>query len=117
MPISVGRSFIRGPRFALRSTDPAKVKACIKCVYGNGEHAEWCERGQLISAIRLQIQNEVARCSIGNWKPSPADIDDILAHVSPKLAETKLEVLRDIFEHNATRQAVERFVRTRGDHA
>jgi hypothetical protein len=38
------RSYIRGPRFALKSTDPAKVRACIKCVYGNGEHAEWCEK-------------------------------------------------------------------------
>jgi hypothetical protein len=34
------RSFIRGPRFALRSTE--KVRACIRCVYGNGDHAEWC---------------------------------------------------------------------------
>jgi hypothetical protein len=44
MPISTGRSYIRGPRFALRSTDPAKVKACIKCIYGNGEHASWCPK-------------------------------------------------------------------------
>jgi hypothetical protein len=44
--MSVARSYIRGPRFALRSTDPAKVRACIKCVYGNGEHAAWCEKGK-----------------------------------------------------------------------
>lgn len=36
------RSFIKGPRFALRN--PEKCTACIKCVYGNGEHAEWCEK-------------------------------------------------------------------------
>ena len=36
------RSHIRGPRFAL--TNPEKCSACIKCVYGNGEHAEWCEK-------------------------------------------------------------------------
>ena len=35
------RSHIRGPRFALRSTE--NVRACIKCVYGNGEHADWCQ--------------------------------------------------------------------------
>ena len=35
------RSHIRGPRFAL--TNPEKCSACIACVYGNGEHAEWCE--------------------------------------------------------------------------
>jgi hypothetical protein len=45
--MSVARSYIRGPRFALRSTDPAKVRACIKCIYGNGEHAEWCEKGKI----------------------------------------------------------------------
>lgn len=36
------RSRIKGPRFAL--TNPEKCTACIKCVYGNGEHAEWCEK-------------------------------------------------------------------------
>ena len=36
------RSHIRGPRFAL--TNPEKCSACIACVYGNGEHAEWCEK-------------------------------------------------------------------------
>jgi hypothetical protein len=34
------RSRIKGPRFALRS--PENCRACIKCVYGNGEHAAWC---------------------------------------------------------------------------
>ena len=33
---------IKGPRFAL--TNPEHCSACIKCVYGNGEHAEWCEK-------------------------------------------------------------------------
>lgn len=42
--MSVARSYIRGPRFALRSTDPGKVRACINCVYGNGPHAPWCEK-------------------------------------------------------------------------
>ena len=40
--MSKPRSRIRGPRFAL--TNPEKCRACIKCVYGNGEHAEWCEK-------------------------------------------------------------------------
>jgi hypothetical protein len=33
---------MKGPRFAL--TNPEHCSACIKCVYGNGEHAEWCEK-------------------------------------------------------------------------
>jgi hypothetical protein len=47
-------SYIRGPRFALKSTE--NVRACIKCVYGNGEHAKWCEKaGRLLpDAPRLQ---------------------------------------------------------------
>lgn len=36
------RSHIRGPRFAL--TNPEKCSACIACVYGNGEHADWCDK-------------------------------------------------------------------------
>jgi hypothetical protein len=38
--MSKPRSRIRGPRFAL--TSPETCRACIKCVYGNGEHAAWC---------------------------------------------------------------------------
>jgi len=33
---------MKGPRFAL--TSPENCRACIKCVYGNGEHAGWCEQ-------------------------------------------------------------------------
>lgn len=46
------RSFIKGPRFAL--TNPEKCSACIKCVYGNGEHAEWCEKAQRAHAVESQ---------------------------------------------------------------
>lgn len=41
--MSVGRSYIRGPRFAVK---PSQMKACEKCVYGTGEHAEFCEKKQ-----------------------------------------------------------------------
>ena len=41
--MSVARSYIRGPRFAVK---PCKMKACEKCVYGTGEHAEFCEQKQ-----------------------------------------------------------------------
>lgn len=34
------RSFIKGPRFALKN--PATMTACERCVYGTGEHAQWC---------------------------------------------------------------------------
>lgn len=38
--ISVGRSYIRGHRFAFK---PSQIKAaCEKCVFGTGEHAEFC---------------------------------------------------------------------------
>ena len=39
--MSVGRSYIRGPRFAVK---PSQMKACEKCVYGTGHHAEFCEK-------------------------------------------------------------------------
>lgn len=42
---------IKGPRFAL--TNPETCRACIKCVYGNGEHAEWCERNPQRAETRL----------------------------------------------------------------
>lgn len=46
------RSRIKGPRFAL--TNPEKCTACIKCVYGNGEHAEWCEKRLPAPAEKVQ---------------------------------------------------------------
>lgn len=37
------RSYIRGPRFAVA---PEKMRACEKCVYGTGEHADFCDQAK-----------------------------------------------------------------------
>lgn len=36
--MSFGRSTIRGPRFGFENREGC----CEKCVFGNGEHADWC---------------------------------------------------------------------------
>ena len=48
--MSVGRSYIRGPRFALKA--PEKMHACEKCVYGTGQHAEFCDKRTPVSTGR-----------------------------------------------------------------
>jgi hypothetical protein len=50
------RSRIRGPRFAL--TNPEKCSACIACVYGNGKHAEWCEKRTAPEGAQTQAQRK-----------------------------------------------------------
>jgi hypothetical protein len=47
--ISVGRSFIRGPRFTFQK----RSMCCDKCVFGNGEHAEWCEKREKQEAFEV----------------------------------------------------------------
>lgn len=35
---------------------PAKSTACERCVYGRGQHADWCEWGQLrIEEVRSEV--------------------------------------------------------------
>lgn len=59
------RSTIRGPRFAL--TNPEKCSACIKCVYGNGEHAPWCLKQDGHQLHPFKVGDECEVLQEGIW--------------------------------------------------
>ncbi len=55
-----------------RPYKPDPGKCCERCVFGRGEHAEWCEKGKLQVVKRFIEKGRVAQ----------ADIDKLIRKVS-----------------------------------